>query len=58
MKKLLLFFILSACTTAPTSINISDDYFDFEKDISIVDYKKKLKEYNKNNPYPEIDSNL
>jgi hypothetical protein len=58
VKKLLLFFILSSCITAPTSINISDDDFDFEKDISISDYKKKLNEYNKNNPYPEIDSNL
>ena len=58
MKKLLLFFILSSCATTPTSINISDDDFDFEKDISIFDYKKKLKEYNKSNPYPKIDSNL
>ena len=41
MKKLLLFFILSSCATTPTSINISDDDFDFEKDISIFDYKKK-----------------
>ena len=55
MKKLLLFFILSSCATTPTSINISDDDFDFEKDISIFDYKKKLNKYNKNNPYPEID---
>jgi hypothetical protein len=55
VKKLLLFFILSACTTSPINIEISDDDFDFEKDISIFDYKKKLNKYNKNNPYPEID---
>tara|TARA_B110000438_G_C15622762_1_gene567322 strand:- start:178 stop:354 length:177 start_codon:yes stop_codon:yes gene_type:complete len=58
MKKLLLFFILSACTTPSINTNISDDDFDFKKDTSFIDFKNKLNEYNKNNPYPKIDSKL
>ena len=47
---ILIFFLLVSCK----SYNLRND-FNFDNDMSFNDFKLKLEEYVKNNPYPEID---
>tara|TARA_B110000881_G_C18213208_1_gene335322 strand:+ start:308 stop:484 length:177 start_codon:yes stop_codon:yes gene_type:complete len=58
MKKLLLFILLTTCSTPQSNIEFDNNNFDYKDDISFNDYKKKLEKYNKNNSYPRIDTNL
>ena len=44
--------ILSSCSTDPS---IQNNY-NFNDDVSFNEFKKKLQEYSKNNPYPNIDN--
>ena len=46
---LTLFFLISC------SPNISRNNFDFSDDMTFDEFKLKLDEYAKNNPYPNID---
>ena len=52
MNKLLLitFFFLATCA----SYNVKND-IDFSDQMSFEEFKIKLEEYAKNNPYPNID---
>ena len=52
MKKFLLMFIffISSCTSSTTTSNIN-----FSDEMSFDEFKIKLEEYAKNNPYPNID---
>jgi len=58
VKKLLLLIFLTTCTTPQSSNNLKNNNFDFKKSTSFIDFKKKLKNYSINTPYPDIDKNL
>ncbi len=53
MKNLILIIIFFF--TSCSSNNIKKD-FDFSNDMSFDEFKFKLEEYSKNNPYPNIDN--
>ena len=57
MKKILIFIFLTSCTTSNFNTNYDKSSFDFDKDTSFNDFKKKLDIYGLKNPYPDIDSN-
>tara|TARA_B100000035_G_C20786802_1_gene459391 strand:- start:472 stop:645 length:174 start_codon:yes stop_codon:yes gene_type:complete len=56
MKKLLIIFIifLQSCSSSTKKQSLKND-FNFIHDISFDNFVYKLKEYAKNNPYPNID---
>ncbi len=57
MNKILLIFLL-LLTSCSSSKNISDKTikdFEFSKEMSFDEFKVKLEEYAKINPYPNID---
>tara|TARA_B110000438_G_C15205293_1_gene390504 strand:- start:231 stop:401 length:171 start_codon:yes stop_codon:yes gene_type:complete len=55
MKKFLfLLFFLSSCS-ATTTDNGKNTIFIFSEQLSINQFKLKLENYVKNNPYPNID---
>tara|TARA_B100001094_G_C18130489_1_gene771942 strand:+ start:392 stop:553 length:162 start_codon:yes stop_codon:yes gene_type:complete len=47
---LIILFILTSC-----SKNLVKKNYDFNNDMSLSEFKLKLKEYAKNNSYPNID---
>tara|TARA_B100000676_G_C17282681_1_gene438452 strand:+ start:140 stop:304 length:165 start_codon:yes stop_codon:yes gene_type:complete len=54
MKKLLsifMMFVLLSC-----SPNIENNNFEFSDDMTFDEFKLKLEEYSKENPYPNIDN--
>ena len=53
MKKLffLIFFFITSCSTSP---KIND--LNFSKEMNMDEFKIKLEEYAKNNPYPNMDN--
>tara|TARA_X000000368_G_C22965308_1_gene682890 strand:+ start:464 stop:625 length:162 start_codon:yes stop_codon:yes gene_type:complete len=52
MKKyLILIFILTSCS----SENLIKKNYNFEENMSFDDFKIKLDDYAKNNPYPNVD---
>ena len=56
MKKYLLFFIiLVSCTSNQKIINKNSFDFDFNKDLTIEEFKLKLNKYANSNSYPNID---
>tara|TARA_B100000315_G_C14574289_1_gene587179 strand:+ start:687 stop:845 length:159 start_codon:yes stop_codon:yes gene_type:complete len=52
MKKIALFFLLTACTTS----YLENEVLNFDRDLSFQEFKKLLIKYNKNNKYPDIDN--
>ena len=50
---LLILFFLVSCN----SNNVKND-FNFDNNMSFNDFKLKLEEYSKNNPYPKIDDQM
>ena len=58
MKQLLLFILLTTCTTSQSSNNLKNKNFDFKKSTSFIDFKNKLKNYAISAPFPDIDKNL
>ena len=57
MRKIIyfVFLILYSCTTNP-SLNENKISIDFEKKMSIEEFKIKLEEYANNSSYPSIDN--
>tara|TARA_B100000035_G_C20734966_1_gene437164 strand:+ start:271 stop:432 length:162 start_codon:yes stop_codon:yes gene_type:complete len=53
MKKFLIMIILfiTSCSS-----EISKTNFDFSEDMTLNEFKKKLKKYASENPYPNIDN--
>ena len=51
---LIMFFLLSSCVQSSNNALVKDDY-SFSLKMSIEEFKDKLKEYAKQNPYPNID---
>ena len=51
MKKIALFFFLTACTTN----HLENEFLNFDRDLSFQEFKKLLIKYNQNNKYPDID---
>ena len=52
MKKVLIILVLflTSCSSKITRTN-----FDFSEDMSLNEFKKKLQQYAKENPFPNID---
>ena len=57
MRKIIcfIFLILYSCSTNP-SLNDQKKVIDFEKKMSIEEFKIKLEEYVDNSSYPSIDN--
>ena len=57
MRKIIffIFLFLYSCSTNP-SLNNKKKNIDFEKKMSIEEFKIKLKEYVDNSSYPSIDN--
>ena len=51
MKKIVLFFLLTACTTN----HLENEVLNFDRDLSFQEFKKLLIKYTKNTKYPDID---
>ena len=51
MKKIVLFFLLTSCSTN----YLENEVLNFDRDLSFQDFKKLLIKYTKNNKYPDID---
>ena len=55
IKRLLfLILILNSCSGNSEKVNLQND-FQFNDDLSFEEFKTKLDEYAKKNPYPNID---
>ena len=52
MKKIILLIFLTACTTQ----NASNEILDFNKNMTLDEFKVLLEKYNKKKGYPNIDS--
>ena len=52
MKKLLLLFLLSSCTSYPEI----DNNLNFDKEMSFEEFKIMLKKYDRVSGYPDIDN--
>ena len=52
MKKIIFLIFLTACT----SKNPSNEFLDFNMDITFDEFKVLLENYNKKKGYPDIDS--
>ena len=52
MKKIIFLIFLTACTTEK---NINNNISDFNKDLTIDEFKVLLEEYNQKKGYPTID---
>ena len=51
MKKIIFFFLLTACTNN----HLKYEFLNFDRDLSFKEFNKLLIKYNKNNKYPDID---
>ena len=51
---LFLILILNSCSGNSEKVNLQND-FQFNDDLSFEEFKTKLDEYAKKNPYPNID---
>tara|TARA_B100000767_G_scaffold189811_1_gene177126 strand:+ start:128 stop:301 length:174 start_codon:yes stop_codon:yes gene_type:complete len=54
MKKLLLLLFLFSCTSINLSKKNETSAINFNDNLSFDDFKKKLIQYAKTNPYPDI----
>ena len=56
MKKIIIFLLLTSCTsTSVSKINTSQKVFNFDQDLSFVDFSKLLNKYANRKPYPNTD---
>ena len=57
MKKILIiFFLLVSCATNQSQNKTNTSNFTFSENMSFEQFKIKLEEYAKNNPYPNINN--
>tara|TARA_Y100000996_G_C22156088_1_gene492524 strand:- start:184 stop:357 length:174 start_codon:yes stop_codon:yes gene_type:complete len=57
MKKILIiFFLLSACSTNQKTNKASLENLNFSDNLTINEFKIRLEEYALNSPYPNIDN--
>tara|TARA_B100000945_G_C20131187_1_gene479465 strand:+ start:372 stop:545 length:174 start_codon:yes stop_codon:yes gene_type:complete len=57
MKKvLIIFFLLSACSSNNINKENSLSTLDFSENLTIEEFKLKLEQYANNNNYPNIDN--
>ena len=57
MKKILIiFFLLVSCSTNQSQNKTNISNFNFSENMSFEQFKIKLEEYAKNNPYPNINN--
>tara|TARA_B100001741_G_scaffold305687_1_gene298206 strand:+ start:76 stop:249 length:174 start_codon:yes stop_codon:yes gene_type:complete len=57
MKKILIiFFLLSACSTNQKTNKTSLENLNFSDNLTINEFKIRLEEYALNSPYPNIDN--
>ena len=57
MKRLILIFLfLTACSYNTTDKQNKVSQISFSENLSLEQFRVKLKEYSSNNPYPNIDN--
>ncbi len=57
MKKILIiFFLLVSCSSNQSQNKTNTSNFTFSENMSFEQFKIKLEEYAKNNPYPNINN--
>ena len=57
MKKILIiFFLLSACSTNQVTNKARLENLNFSDNLTIYEFKIRLEEYALNSPYPNIDN--
>ena len=55
MKKLILFFFLTSCSSTNLNNSLDNEILDFNKNLTFNEFKNLLEEYNKISAYPDID---
>ena len=55
-KYLLIFLFLISCSSNSAVTQKNFQNLDFSNDLTFEEYKEKLEEYAKNQPYPNIDN--
>ena len=55
MKKLILFFFLTSCSSANLNNNLDSKILNFNKNLTFSEFKNLLENYNKISSYPDID---
>jgi len=53
---ILVFFLIAGCTYDQTKKKNINSNIKFSEDLSLEEFKNKLKEYSTNNPFPNIDN--
>ena len=53
---ILVFFLIAGCVYEQTEKKNIISNIEFSDDLSMDEFKNKLKEYANNNPYPNIDN--
>ena len=56
MKYILIFFFLISCSSKNEIIQNNFQNLSFSNDLTFEEFKEKLKEYAKNQTYPNIDN--
>ena len=55
MKKLILFFLLTSCSSTNLNNNLDNEILGFNTNLTFNEFKNLLEEYNKSSTYPDID---
>ena len=55
MKKIFIFLFLTSCISVNSDENTSKKNFNFEKNLSFIEFNNLLTEYAEANEYPDID---
>ena len=55
MRKLFLFLFLISCTFPNPNYNVTNEVFDFDKELTFDEFNDLLTKYADISPYPNID---
>ena len=55
MKKLILFFFLTSCSSSNLNNSLDNEILDFNKNLTFNEFINLLEEYNKISSYPDIN---
>ena len=54
MKKLILLFLLTACSSSNMSKDLNNEILDFDRELSFEEFKVLVDKYNSISKYPDI----
>ena len=55
MKRLLILFFLTSCSTTNSNVNLNNIVLNFDDNLNFDDFKELLIQYVEISPYPNID---